>query len=635
LKSDNSSQFDRNESLINKCLELADELLEINELKEESYKVSEEKVLLNEMFQEKLKKNLKVCSTLDKSYPITLDEKSLEDELKKTLKIYTDSGLEEKYQILKDKHFAKEMKKDFFIYSDSKTYKETPKFTKKEVSTKDLELRPKVIKTSTEYKEPPKKPKREVLTKDLKSRPMTIKTSTEYKEPPKVVKKQIKTSHSKIKSKISKKLPYDKKPSKKAKGKQKVILKTFFSEDIMQKIRFLHYKIKSIEEIMHHTNENFKISDLNFVHQYINFLNCNYKTYSQVKILRELDLEPIFYDPIQDRDIQIWDLMLECGRVLCILAKAYTQLSQKFESRNDFTNAITCMVECSKAFKTAAYFTAAQTRQEDIGTYLSAENLELKSEEARIVAQNLAIKKEDDNLYLSSQLYSGLAALLNRFQYLKSHEIVKQNQIKALINYYRGKACHLKAKAIIRSSSDKEKYNDFKVLNLQKKANFYFIESEEIWENILQNEHEISKKQKIQIKHYLASVNEDVMENDVEMIHSAEADKIPDPEPFVAIPENIAYCIPKFTDYLMNYPSTVIEKKTIRKVSLEQGSKSNELKSLINQKAGIGRTIKQLKTFYKNGDIDINKFTELFEKYSTKQKTIEERIEELNASKTK
>ena len=52
---------------------------------------------------------------------------------------------------------------------------------------------------------------------------------------------------------------------------------------------------------------------------------------------------------------------------------------KRYENKNDLTNAVTCMVECSKSFKTAAYFSAAHTRQEDIGTFLSADNLELKS----------------------------------------------------------------------------------------------------------------------------------------------------------------------------------------------------------------------------------------------------------------
>jgi len=52
----------------------------------------------------------------------------------------------------------------------------------------------------------------------------------------------------------------------------------------------------------------------------------------------------------------------------------------------------------------------------------------------------------------------------------------------------------------------------------------------------------------------------------------------------------------------------------------------NKIDELKNNKAGIGRTIKQLKILYENNDIDINSFTELFEKYSIKLETIESAI---------
>ncbi|MFX1356202.1 MAG: hypothetical protein ACFFA8_02875 [Promethearchaeota archaeon] len=604
MKTEIWHKYDKKESLLNKCLELADELLEMNKSKDHSQNISQEKMFLNTIFQEKLKKNLKKQEPLNKSYPNRSEDKNLEEELIKTLKIYTDSGLEPRYE----GRLVEELKRNFKVYGDSIPKEQATKISRSRESLaenikKELRASSHLSGTSILNKETLEISKTENIKSKLKTKPK------EYKN--------LSSEIGRLKKDIDK--------------NQKAIPETFFSEDVMQKIRLLHYKIETFEKKM----ENFKISDLNLCHEYINLLNVNYKTQSQIKILNELDISPVFHDPIENREIKIWDLMLECGRVLCILAKAYSKLSRKFESKNNLTNAIMCMVECSKAFKTAAYFSAAHTRQEDIGTFLSAENLELNSEEARIIAQNLAIKKENENLFQTSQLYSGLAALLNRLQYLKGHEKIKQIQLKALISYYKGKACHLKAKAILNSSDDNERYNDRNVINYQKKANYYFYKSEEIWENLIKTEVQISDGQKKQITQYLAAVNEEIMENDVELIDFNEANKIPDPEPFIAIPENTSYCIPKFTKYLMNFPSTMLEKKSIKNVSLEQASKSNELNTLINQKSGIGRTMKQLKFLYQNGDIDINTFTELFEKYSTKEKDIEARIEELKTLERK
>ena len=61
----------------------------------------------------------------------------------------------------------------------------------------------------------------------------------------------------------------------------------------------------------------------------------------------------------------------------------------------------------------------------------------------------------------------------------------------------------------------------------------------------------------------------------------------------------------------------------------------NKIEELKNTKAGIGRTIKQLKILYENNDIDINSFTELFEKYSIKLENIESAIQHLRAPNTK
>ena len=82
--------------------------------------------------------------------------------------------------------------------------------------------------------------------------------------------------------------------------------------------------------------------------------------------------------------------------MLWISAQAYSFLSKKYEEEKLMQNAIVAMVECSKMFKTAAYFSAACTRQENRGSTLSVENLELNSEECRILAQSLATTSEEN-----------------------------------------------------------------------------------------------------------------------------------------------------------------------------------------------------------------------------------------------
>ena len=54
-----------------------------------------------------------------------------------------------------------------------------------------------------------------------------------------------------------------------------------------------------------------------------------------------------------------------------------------------------------------------------------------------------------------------------------------------------------------------------------------------------------------------------------------------------------------------------------------------DMEKLLNVKAGIGRTIQELKVIYENNDLDINKFIELLEKYSIRLKMVENEIEKL------
>ena len=163
-------------------------------------------------------------------------------------------------------------------------------------------------------------------------------------------------------------------------------------------------------------------------------MNINYKNEQHREILKELDITPNFYDSQANKDIEIQDMMFECARVLWIMAKSYSQLSEKYEEEEEWENAIIAITECSKIYKSAAYFSAAVVNQNDIGTILNSENLELNSEEARTLAQSIAALREENNnnIYFSSKLYSGLSLLSKRLFYLKKHEEKKKQKIQAL-----------------------------------------------------------------------------------------------------------------------------------------------------------------------------------------------------------
>ena len=677
MKSKDIEELRKNNSLIDKYVNIANGIPGKTRITFGDDENSDEKRLLDEMFQEKLKNNLKVCATLDKSYSSSSKESSIEDSLKKTLQAYSGFTIEEKGQDSTKIYYQEDLKDKLNINLKTKVSKPTLKPEPYGDRTNDRKFegpdlpdgrqksppQPKIITRPiipgdhdvNEKLEGNSYPKESVNTQPQPTRiskPIIqeiSKPKPKVKDPPfsdvsevihprpKPTKKPNIQEESKIKPKIQKS-PFSDlrevippKPPQKTKEKVNVIKKeevkksqkgstsSFFSEDIMQKIRFLYHKTNAFEKTLVKKDTDYNMDDLQLLHEYANFLNVNYKTQSQIKVIKELEINPTFHDPIEKREIPIWDLMLECGRIYCILAKAYSQLSKRYENLKDYTNAVNCMVNSSKAYKTAAYFSAANTRQDDIGQYLSPDNLELKSEEARIIAQNLALKKNSEDLFLSSKMYSGLAALLSRLNYLQNYQADKEDQMRALINYYKGKSCHLKAKAMICSSKNSEIYDSDDVTNLQKKANYYFLICEEIWENTLKNHKNLGEKRILELKRYLATVNEEIMENDVEVINSNQAEKIQDPEPFIAIPENMSYCIPKFTKFLTNYPTTIIEKQSIDYVDSEQSNKTNEIRTLKDKKAGMGRTLKQIK--------------ELYEKYSTKISSIETKIKHLKSIK--
>ena len=407
----------------------------------------------------------------------------------------------------------------------------------------------------------------------------------------------------------------------------------FFPEEVMQRIRYLHYKIKKIEEALDKEEESFTLDDLNLVLEYTKILNINYQNEDQVKLLKALDLTPTFSEPLENnREIQIRDLMFECARTLWVMARAYSYLSEKFETDEEWENSIIAMVECSKIFKTGAYFSAASINQHDLGITLSSENLELNSEEARILAQGIAALKEEssNNTYFASKLYAGLSSLSKRLFYLKKHEEKKKQQLRAQFHFDMGKACQLKAQASLESSITN--INKDKVMKLQQKADFYFLKTEEIWSEMISSLSDLSTEEKNSIEQNLSIVQEILKDKNLDLLDYEEIKRIQDPEPIIIIPENLAPFVPKSTIYLTKFvPKDLNIKrfKSYQKKKLEQKIPYSKRERLIDKKAGIVRTINELKLLKENKEIDIEKFAELLEKYTVKLNMIDTAIEKL------
>ncbi len=405
----------------------------------------------------------------------------------------------------------------------------------------------------------------------------------------------------------------------------------FFEEETMRRVRYLHFSIKKIEDALEKEDEHFNLDDLNLILEYTKILNVNYKNEDHQKILKDLDITATVQDPNVKKEFEIKDIMFECARVLRVMARAYSQLSEKYEEEGDWENAVISMTECSKIYKTSAYFSAAAVFQNEKGFTLTSDNLELHSEEARILAQSIATLREENNnnIYFCSKMYAGLSLLSKRLFYLKNHEEKKKQQIRAQFHYDMGKACFLKARATLESSITT--INKEKVKKLQQKALWYFIKAKDIWEDMIKNI-PVSSEEKENIELNLSIVNENLKETDVEELDYEEIKKIQDPEPIIIIPENLAPFVPKSIIYLTKFvPKDLNIKrfKSYQKKKLEEKIPYSKKEKLIDKKAGVVRTITELKLLKKNNEIEVEKFAELMEKYSTKLKMIDSALEKL------
>jgi hypothetical protein len=408
---------------------------------------------------------------------------------------------------------------------------------------------------------------------------------------------------------------------------------SFFDNETMQRIRYLHFTIKKVEDKLQKGEEILTIDDLSPILEYTMLLNMNYQNEDHKRILKELDITQIVQDPNDDSEIEINDLMFECARVLWVLARSYSYLSENYEEGEEWENAIVSMVESSKMYKASAYFSAASIYQNEKGVSLSAEELELNSEEARSFAQSIAALWEEHkgNIYFASKLYSGLSALSKRVFYLKKHEEKKRQKIRAQFHYDMGRACHLKAMASLESSITP--INKDKIKRIQQKALFYYIKARDIWENMVNNLKDLTKEEIDNLKNNLAVVKDFLKEIKEDELDYEEIKRIQDPEPVVIIPENLAPFVPKSTIYLTHFvPKDLNIKrfKSFQRKKLEKKIPYSKKEKLLDKKAGIIRTINELKLLKENNEIDAEKFAELMEKYSTKLQMIDTAIEKLS-----
>ena len=404
-----------------------------------------------------------------------------------------------------------------------------------------------------------------------------------------------------------------------------------FDEETMRRIRYLHFSIKKIENALEREDENFNLDDLNLILEYTKILNINYGNENHKEILKNLDITPIFNDAIAKKEIEIQDVMFECARALWVMGKAYSQLADRYEEEEEWENAVIAMTECSKIYKTAAYFSAAVVHQNEKGAIITSENLELNSEESRILAQSIAALREENNnnIYFASKLYAGLSLLSKRLFYLKKHEEKKKQQIRAQFHYDMGKACFLKARASLESSITT--INQEKVVKLKQKARWYYLKAKDIWEEMLNNL-SLSSEEKENVELNLSIVEDNLKEIEVEKLDYEEIKKIQDPEPIIIIPENLAPFVPKSVIYLTKFvPKDLNVKrfKSYQRKKLEDKIPYSKKEKLIDKKAGVVRTLNELKLLQENNEIEIEKYAELMEKYSTKLKMIDSALEKL------
>jgi len=150
---------------------------------------------------------------------------------------------------------------------------------------------------------------------------------------------------------------------------------------------------------------------------------------------------------------------------------------------------------------------------------------------------------------------------------------------------------------------------------------------------MLEGLNELSKDEIDSIENNIVIVKDLIKEMEIEPLDYEEIKKIQDPEPIIIIPENLAPFVPKNIVFLTKFvPKDLNIKrfKSFQKKKLEQKIPYSKKEKLIDKKAGIIRTLNELKQLKESNELDADKFAELLEKYSTKLKMVETAIEKLS-----
>jgi hypothetical protein len=143
---------------------------------------------------------------------------------------------------------------------------------------------------------------------------------------------------------------------------------------------------------------------------------------------------------------------------------------------------------------------------------------------------------------------------------------------------------------------------------------------------VLNNFKDITKEEKDDFKRNLSIVNDNIMEIDEEIVDYNYLKDIPDPKPIIGVPENVPIELPRSINYLTSLPQKEPDVGLLRKfknIKFEDKYPLNKRREILNKKATAGRIIKELKVLFENDEIEVDKYTELLEKYTLKYKMLD------------
>ena len=150
---------------------------------------------------------------------------------------------------------------------------------------------------------------------------------------------------------------------------------------------------------------------------------------------------------------------------------------------------------------------------------------------------------------------------------------------------------------------------------------------------MLNNIPDLSDEERETIDLNMDIIKEELDQLDVEPLEYEQIKRIQDPEPIIVIPENLAPFVPKSTVYLSQFVPKDLNVRRFKKFKgkkIEKKIPYSRREKLLDKKAAMVRTLKELKVLKEQGEIDLEKFAGLLEKYSHKLKMIETALGKLS-----